>query len=79
VNNTDFSFLESCAKPKLFVHGENDEHGDVRKVQSLVATLPGENRFVAVPDADHFFAGKLDRLDRAITEWLTNRHTELGS
>jgi alpha/beta superfamily hydrolase len=79
VNNTDFSFLESCAKPKLFVHGENDEHGDVRKVQSLVAALPGENRFVAVPDADHFFAGKLDRLDRAITEWLTNRYTELGS
>jgi alpha/beta superfamily hydrolase len=40
--------------------------------------LPGENRFVSVPDADHFFAGKLDRLDRAITEWLTTRHPELG-
>ena len=77
VNNTDFSFLESCAKPKLFVHGENDEHGDVRKVESLVARLPGENRFVAVPGADHFFAGKLDYLDRAVTTWLTNRHPEL--
>jgi alpha/beta superfamily hydrolase len=77
VNNTDFSFLESCAKPKLFVHGENDEHGDVRKVESLVATLPGENRFVAVPGADHFFAGKLDQLDRAVTTWLTSCHPEL--
>src|SRR6202795_58430 len=27
LNNTDFSFLASCAKPKLFVHGSNDEHG----------------------------------------------------
>jgi alpha/beta superfamily hydrolase len=79
VNNTDFSYLQRCAKPKLFVHGENDEHGDVRRVESLVATLPGENRFVAIPDADHFFAGKLDQLDRAITEWLSTRHPEIRS
>src|ERR1700741_511968 len=31
VNSSDFTYLETCAKPKLFVHGENDEHGDVRK------------------------------------------------
>jgi uncharacterized protein len=79
VNNTDFSYLQSCAKPKLFVHGENDEHGDVGKVESLVATLPGDNGFVAIPNADHFFTGKLDQLDRAITEWLTTRHPQLGS
>jgi alpha/beta superfamily hydrolase len=77
VNNADFSYLESCSKPKLFVHGSNDEHGDVRKVESLVASLPGEKRFVVVPGADHFFAGKLDELDRAITSWLRGRHPEL--
>jgi alpha/beta superfamily hydrolase len=77
VNNSDFSYLETCAKPKLFVHGENDEYGDVRKVESLVDSLPGENRFVAIPGADHFFTGKLDQLDRAITDWLTGRHQEL--
>jgi alpha/beta superfamily hydrolase len=42
-------------------------------VQTLVAGLPGENRFVIVPDADHFFAGKLDQLDSAITAWLADR------
>jgi len=78
VNSSDFSYLETCAKPKLFVHGENDEHGDVRKVELFVASLPGENRFVAVPGADHFFAGKLDQLDRAITEWLTTRSADLN-
>jgi alpha/beta superfamily hydrolase len=77
VNNTDFSFLESCTKPKLFVHGSNDEHGDVRKVEALVASLPGENQMVVVPDADHFFAGKLNQLDTAITKWLTTRHPPL--
>jgi alpha/beta superfamily hydrolase len=76
VNNADFSYLERCSKPKLFVQGSNDEHGEVRKVETLVASLPGENRFVVVPGADHFFAGKLDELDRAITSWLTGRHPD---
>src|SRR6202011_604488 len=49
VNNANFSYLERCSKPKLFVQGSNDEHGDVRKVETLVASLPGENRFVMVP------------------------------
>jgi alpha/beta superfamily hydrolase len=78
VNNTDFSFLKSCSKPKLFVHGSHDEHGDVMEVEKLVQVLPGERRFVVVPDADHFFAGKLDKLDRAITSWLTERHPDLS-
>jgi alpha/beta superfamily hydrolase len=40
--------------------------------------LPGENRFVGVPGADHFFAGKLDHLNKAITEWLTTRHPDFN-
>jgi uncharacterized protein len=77
VNNTDFSFLQTCAKTKLFVHGSNDEHGDVRKVEALVASLPGDNRMVVVQDADHFFAGRLDQLHEAITTWLVGCHPEL--
>ena len=71
VNNTDFSFLRECAKPKLFVHGEHDEHGALAKVRDLFGTLPGENFLVDVPGADHFFTGKLDQLYRAITHWMT--------
>jgi uncharacterized protein len=70
VNNTDFSFLADCVKPKLFIHGENDEHGAIAKVRELVPTFAGENLLVVVPHADHFFAGKLDQVDRAITNWL---------
>ena len=77
VNTTDFSYLESCEKPKLFVHGSNDEHGAIEKVEALVASLPGENRLVVVEGADHFFAGKLDQLDRAVTTWLAERHPQL--
>jgi uncharacterized protein len=77
VNSVDFSYLAACAKPKLFVHGKNDEFGDVRKVEEMVNSLPGENRFVPVPGADHFFSGKLDQVDSAMTAWLTGRHPEL--
>jgi uncharacterized protein len=73
VNNTDFSFLASCAKPKLFVHGSNDEHGASDKVKALVPSFAGENRLVVVEDVDHFFTGKLHELDRAITDWITEQ------
>jgi alpha/beta superfamily hydrolase len=72
VNSTDFSFLRECAKPKLFVHGSNDEFGAIEKVKALVPTLPGDNLLVIVEGVDHFFAGKLDQLGNAINAWLTD-------
>ena len=77
VNSTDFAFLETCNKPKLVVQGINDEHGAREKVQQTVAHAAGETRLVFVQDADHFFAGQLDELDKAITDWLLEHHPEL--
>jgi hypothetical protein len=77
VDSSDFTYLWSCAKPKLFVQGAKDEHGARHKVEELVGALPGENRLVFVDGADHFFAGHLEKLDRAITDWLIERHPEL--
>ena len=78
VNSSDFSYLRNCEKPKLFVHGANDEHGDVVKLEQLVESLPGDNRLVVVPGAEHFFVGKLDQVDAAIRAWVTERHPELA-
>jgi alpha/beta superfamily hydrolase len=72
VNSTDFSFLRQCDKAKLFVHGSNDEHGDIEKVKALIPMLPGGNHLAVVEGVDHFFAGKLDQLGRAINAWLTD-------
>lgn len=77
VNDSDFAYLESCAKPKLFVHGTNDEHGAWEKVEQVVARMSGETRLCFVQDADHFFAGRLDEVEQAITGWLTERHPQL--
>jgi alpha/beta superfamily hydrolase len=79
VNNTDFSFLRHCGKPKLFVHGANDEHGDVATVEALVESLPGDNHLIVVSGADHFFAGKLGQVDEAIRDWVKQRHPKLAA
>ena len=73
VNNADVSYLLECPKPKFFVHGSNDEHGAIEKVRELIPSLPGENRLVVIEGVDHFFAGKLDEVDAAITTWLTEK------
>jgi len=70
VNSSDFSYLESCAKPKLFVHGGKDEFGDVKKLRQFVATLPGEKDLVVVEGVDHFFTGKVEELGKAIGDWM---------
>lgn len=77
VNSTDFSFLAECPKPKLFVHGANDQFGARKKVEEVIASLHGEKRLVVVEDADHFFAGHLEEFNAAITAWLTERHPAL--
>ena len=73
VNSSDFSYLQQCAKPKLLVHGSKDQFGDAEKLKSLVASLPGESKVVVVDAADHFFQGKLDQVDSAITSWMKAR------
>jgi len=70
VNDSDFSFLRECTKPKLFVVGTEDKFAARGRVESLVASLAEPKRLVFVEGADHFFTGKLDHVDRAITEWM---------
>jgi uncharacterized protein len=78
VNSSNFEYLESCDKPKLFIHGANDEHGDPKTVEQLVPRMAGENELVIVPDADHFFSAHLQQLDEALSRWLMKRHPHLS-
>jgi alpha/beta superfamily hydrolase len=78
VNNADFSYLTHCPKPKLFVHSSNDMYGAVDKLKAVVAAVPGENKIVVVDAADHFFVGKLDQVDAAITNWMSDRISDEG-
>jgi alpha/beta superfamily hydrolase len=72
VDKYDFSFLEACRKPILFVHGDRDEFGDVGRLQELVDKIEQHNANVelhVIKNAGHFFEGHLDELKRVITDW----------
>jgi alpha/beta superfamily hydrolase len=75
VDKYDFSFLEQCRKPILFVHGDHDEYGNVDRLRELVARVaqhaPAELRII--DGAGHFFDNQLEELKRVITEWTGAR------
>ncbi|MDQ2922193.1 MAG: alpha/beta fold hydrolase [Acidobacteriota bacterium] len=71
VDKYDFGFLEACRKPILFVHGDQDEFGDLNRLRALVEKLK-QNASVelqVIKDCGHFFEGHLDELKRVITDW----------
>jgi alpha/beta superfamily hydrolase len=82
VADSNFSYLKACAKPKLFIQGENDQYGSPAALEALVKSIPEaarrETRIAVVPAADHFFAGHLDEVDTALASWLIARHPDLA-
>src|ERR1044072_3737223 len=69
VDKYDFSFLESCRKPILFVHGEMDAYGNFDKLRELAAKIKAPVELRVIKGAGHFFDDQLDELKRVITEW----------
>jgi alpha/beta superfamily hydrolase len=69
----NFDFLESCRKPLLFVHGEQDEFGSATDLRALTDRLAQNNQvtLIVVPGTGHFFEGHLDELKTVIFEWIT--------
>lgn len=74
VDKYDFSFLETCRKPILFVHGQHDEYGNVDKLRELTAKIKAPVELRVIKDAGHFFDEQLDELKRLITEWAAADH-----
>jgi len=69
----EYPWLASCAKPKLFVSGSNDEYGPRDGVEQIVASAAGDNTLVWIDGADHFFqsphGSKLSQMQAALQAW----------
>lgn len=81
VNNADFSYLVSpdgCTKPRLFLQGTQDQFGAKERIEALVEGMRGPKQLVFVGGGDHFFAGKLDEVSRAITAWMKKEYPSVG-
>ena len=64
-----FRFLESCAKPKLFVSGMRDEFGLSGVLEEIVERAAEPKLLVRV-EGDHYFAGHLAEMRQAIEQWV---------
>jgi len=68
VNKYDFSYLRACEKPMLFIHGTQDEHGDVNKLEKLIVQVRNAES-VVITGADHFFTKQLEALEETMRGW----------
>jgi uncharacterized protein len=76
-----YGFLSSCTLPKLFLSGGHDQYGPRAELERIVAFAAEPASLVIVPEADHFFAGKLEQMQDALRRWLIEHffpgtHTE---
>jgi len=70
VSSTNMDFLRGVLKPKLIIQGTRDQFAPRAAVESFYGSLAEPKRICWVQNADHFFTGKLEEVQRAIREFL---------
>jgi len=70
VATANFDFLTGVTKPKLIIQGTRDQFGPREEVEPFYASLSEPKRIRWIEDADHFFTGKLETLQRSVREFL---------
>lgn len=66
----DYSFLNTCLKPKLFVSGSRDQFGPRALLDKTMASVAEPKKLVIIGAGDHFFEGRLRELREAIESWV---------
>ena len=65
-----YRLLAGCQQPKLFISGTADQYGPQAAVEAIVASAAPPAELVWVAGADHFFAGKLEQMQLALSAWI---------
>ena len=71
--SANMDFLRDVLKPKLIVQGTRDTFGPAVQVESLYRLLAEPKQICWVQNADHFFTGKLEEVQRAVREFLRSQ------
>ncbi len=68
----NLDFLAACEKPKLFVHGAEDDIAPLAPLEEFLATLPAGSDFKLerIAGAGHFFDNHAVELTRAIKDFV---------
>lgn len=65
-----YGFLKSCAIPKLFLSGDQDQFAPASELSAVAAQAAEPSKLVFIPGADHFFSGQLQPMQTALAAWL---------
>ncbi|HLW82145.1 MAG TPA: alpha/beta fold hydrolase [Candidatus Acidoferrales bacterium] len=76
VNGSDLSYLAECRKPKLILQSAHDQYGSRERMEALYEKLPEPKKLAFIDAPDHFFAGKLPQMGRALEKWLEERDSQ---
>ena len=66
----DYSFLQNCTIPKLFLSGDRDQFAPKTELIQALANAAEPKDTALVPGADHFFNGHLKAMQSALSGWL---------
>jgi len=79
-----YEFMQGCTAPKLFLTGAEDPFAPRALMEEVFANAPGEKTMQWIEGAEHFFMGvpgspapKLDRMQLALREWLSQHYFPL--
>jgi len=68
----NLDFLAGCAKPKLFIHGTEDDIAPLAPLEEFLATLPAgaDFKLERIAGAGHFFDNHAGELMRAVKNFV---------
>ncbi|MBT3239088.1 MAG: alpha/beta hydrolase [Rhodospirillaceae bacterium] len=76
----DFTFLAPCPASGLIVHGDKDEVVPRDAVDKLADKLSSQKNIVinyqVIPGANHFFADKMDKMNKIVGKYLDEAFAE---
>jgi alpha/beta superfamily hydrolase len=65
-----YELLRESEQPKLLLSGGNDEFATPAQLARVFANATEPKRLVIIPGADHFFAGHLEEMRNALSDWV---------
>lgn len=66
----NLDFLRECTKPKLFVHGVEDDVAPLAPLEEILAQLSANLQIVRIAGAGHFFDDQAAALIQAIKDFV---------
>jgi alpha/beta superfamily hydrolase len=66
----DYPQLRDCTLPKLFLSGDSDRFAPHETLIAVTEAASQPRRTIFVKDADHFFTGRLEVMQRELAAWL---------